>query len=160
MENMKHIIIILISLLAVCFPAHAQSALEQALEMAGNVNISIPPASPPACAYCGHLLREGVGHYPGCSYYPQSESSSSTSSSSRDEDYYNTGTAQYRQEPEHVIYVPPTPIRDTPEGRAMLGVAEELGYAMGSMLAEGLRDLFSWWWDKIYDSPHKEYLGL
>ena len=160
MENMKHIIIILISLLTVCFPAHAQSALEQALEMAGNVNISIPPASPPACAYCGHPLREGVGHYPGCSYYPRSESSSSTSSSSRDEDYYNTGTAQYRQEPEHVIYVPPTPIRDTPEGRAMLGVAEELGYAMGSMLAEGLRDLFSWGWDKIYDSTHKEYHGL
>ena len=146
-------------LAAFCISASGQSALEQALEMAGNATINIPPASPPACVYCGHLIREGVGHYPSCSYYPRS-SSTSSSSSSYDEDYYNTGSAQYQQEPEHVIYVPPTPIRDTPEGQAMLAVAEELGYAMGSMLAEGLRDLISWGWDKIYDSTHKEYHGL
>ena len=46
---MKRIIAaLIISLLA--FSAAGQSAYEQALEMAGTVNISVPPASPPACA--------------------------------------------------------------------------------------------------------------
>ena len=154
---MKRILAILPLLLVFCLPVGAQSALEQARALAGNATINIPPASPPACAYCGHLLREGVGHYPSCSFYPRSAASNN---SSRGEEYYNTGSSQYQQEPEHVIYVPPTPIRDTPEGQAMLAVAGELGYAMGSMLAEGLKDLLSWGWDKIYDSTHKEYHGL
>lgn len=155
-----HRILAFITFLAICLSARGQSAWDQAREMAGNANLSVPPASPPACAYCGHLLREGVGHYPGCSFYPKNNSSQAAASSSHDEDYYNTGSAQYQREPEHVIYVPPTPIRDTPEGQAMLAVAEELGYAMGSMLAEGLKDLISWGFDKIYDSTHKEYHGL
>lgn len=40
-------------------------------------------------------------------------------------------------EPE-TVYIPSTPIRETPEGQMMMAAVDAMGYAVGSLISDGL----------------------
>lgn len=162
---MRRLISILTAfLLFGCTGVFAQSALEQLNQMAGYANMNVPPPSEPVCAVCRIPLRGARpwDHKDWCEFHrPAPETQTQQQSGSHAEDPYaeergNYARVTYPQQ-QVEVYVPPTPIRDTPEGQAILQATEQLGYAVGNLMIEGLRDLISWGFDKIYESTHKEY---
>lgn len=162
---MKRSIILLVALFG-CACAFAQSAIDQLNQMAGYSNLNVPPPSEPVCAVCRVPMRGARpwDHHTWCEYYrpqPGTPSQQQSQQSSRVEDPYADERGNYTRvtypQQQVEVYVPPTPIRDTPEGQAILHATEQLGYAVGNLLIDGLRDLFSWGFDKIYESTHREY---
>lgn len=148
--------------------AMAQTAMDALRSMMGTNPVTIPPVSDPACVYCGANRSDSPRrepHKPGCRYYEPPAGSAQVSqprsvNGSNSDGNYNSTSGNYSHitynQPQ-TIYVPPTPIRDTPEGQAMLKVAEDLGYAVGSLAAEALSDFITWTVKQIFSSKGKEY---
>ena len=125
---------------------HAQSALD-AIRSYG-ITPNVPPVSDPVCCYCGANRSNSPRREPHKKGYPCYEGDQNTQSQNqRFQPYtgsnnYNANTTgdhhivTYNQP--QTVYVPPKPIRETAEGQAMLQVAEAAGYAVGSLIAEGL----------------------
>lgn len=162
---MKRIFFLLTALLFFgCPGAFAQSALDQLNQIAGYANMNVPPPSEPVCAVCRIPMRGARpwDHKSWCEFYrPAPGTQVQTQSGSRVEDPYADERGNYTRvtypQQQVEVYMPPTPIRDTPEGQAILQITEQLGYAAGNLMIEGLRDLFSWGFDRIYESTHREY---
>lgn len=125
---------------------HAQSALD-ALRSYG-ITPNVPPVSDPVCVYCGANRSNSPRREPHKKGYPCYEGDQNTSGQNQNFQPY-TGSNNYNanttgdhrivtyNQPQ-TVYVPPKPIRETPEGQAMLQVAEAAGYAVGTLIAEGL----------------------
>lgn len=161
---MKRVFTVLVALLSfACAGAFAQSALEQLNQIAGYSNLDVPPPSEPVCAVCRIPARGARpwDHHSWCEYYRPDPGTQTQQQSSRVEDPYANERGNYSRvtypQQQVEVYVPPTPIRDTPEGQAILAATEQMGYAVGNLMIEGLRDLFSWGFDRIYESTHREY---
>ena len=141
----------------------AQSAYDQMMQIAGYSTQNVPPPSEPVCAYCRVPSRgaQPWDHQPGCpSYRPRPETQVQTQQQSTPDPYADErGNYARVTYPDNQVevYIPPTPIRDTPEGQAILSAIDDLTDAVGSLLMAGLRDLISWGFDKIYESTHREY---
>lgn len=154
---------ILLSLLFCGIEAGAQSAYDQMMQIAGYSNQNVPPPSEPVCAYCRIPTRGAHpwDHQPWCdSYRPRPETQSQPQAQQYSDPYADErGNYARVTYPDNQIevYIPPTPIRDTPEGQAILSAIDELTDAVGSLLMVGMRDMISWGFDKIYESTHKEY---
>ena len=161
---MKRILVAMAAILAFgSSGAFAQSALEQMQQMAGYSNLNVPPPSEPVCAVCRIPARGARpwDHHSWCEFYRPEPGAQTQQQVSRAEDPYADERGNYNRvtypQQQVEVYVPPTPIRDTPEGQAILAATEQLGYAVGNLMIEGLRELFSWGFDKIYESTHREY---
>ena len=137
---------------------HAQSSLE-AIRSYG-ISPNVPPVSDPVCVYCGANRSNSSRREPHRKGYPCYEaehptqaSSSQTSSSQVDPSNPAGNYHRVTYNQTQTVYVPPKPIRDTPEGQAMLQVAEAAGYAVGTLLAKGLWSLGS----KIFHGGGKDH---
>ena len=143
----------------------AQSATDLLNQMSGYSDLNVPPPSEPVCAICRIPMRGVVrpwDHRSWCDCYrPAPETQTRPQSDSRTVDYNADERSNYARvtyPPQQVeVYVPPTPIRDTPEGQALLSVSEQLGYAVGNMVFEGFRNLFARKFEKTYETAHREY---
>ena len=159
----RNLTLILLSLVFCGMEAGAQSAYDQMMQIAGYSTQNVPPPSEPVCAYCRIPSRgaQPWDHQPWCdSYRPRPETQVQTQQQSTSDPYADErGNYARVTYPDNQIevYIPPTPIRDTPEGQAILSAIDDLTDAVGSLLMAGMRDLISWGFDKIYESTHKEY---
>lgn len=146
--------------------AKAQNAMDALQRLSGTAPVIIPPVSDPVCVYCG-ANRSNTSrrepHKPGCRYYEAPAGQQNTQNYSaygNDAENYNSESGNYRHvtyAQQHIVYIPPTPIRDTPEGQAILGAIDQLGYAVGEIASEALSDFIAWSIKKIFSSKGKEY---
>ncbi len=147
--------------------AMAQTAMDAFKSMLGTAPVTIPPVSDPVCVYCGANRSDSPRREPhrqGCRYFEgqsnQSYNVPRSVNGTNSDDNYNSTSGNYSHvtynQPK-TVYVPPTPIRDTPEGKAILQAVEGLGYAVGSLAAEALCDFVSWSYKQIFSSKGKVY---
>ena len=131
--------------------AGAQSALEVLQSMGNGTPVEVPPVSDPVCIYCGANRSDGPRQEPHRRGYPCYVETRGGTAQSQEEPYIinNHHTVTYN-EPE-TVYIPPTPIRDTPEGKMMLAAVDAMGYAVGSLISEGLSAGLDWLLGKIFD---------
>ena len=143
--------------------------------MGGNTRVNVPPVSDPVCCYCGANRSDSPRrepHKPGCPSGAAEQRAGNTNSSSNSGYQAYTGSYNYNanstQGDHHYVtyadhagssYIPPKPIRETAEGQAMLEVAGAAGAAMGALVAEGLKALFSWSSERVFSRDHhgREY---
>ena len=82
--------------------------------------MEVPPVSDPVCIYCGTNRSDGPRQEPHQKGYPCCVETGGGSSHASDYVINNHHTVTYN-EPE-TVYIPPTPIRETPEGQMMMAV--------------------------------------
>ena len=141
--------LILLSIFFCGAEAGAQSALEVLQQMGNGNPVAVPPVSDPVCIYCGANRSDGPRQEPHRPGYPCYVGTGGRASQADDYVINNHHTVTYN-EPE-TVYIPPTPIRDTPEGQMMLAAADAIGYAVGSLISEGLSAGLDWLLGKIFD---------
>jgi len=115
------------------FAKRISFAFALALSLFGNDCFAqVPPVSDPVCIYCGANRSDGPRreeHRPG---YPCFQGNTQMSQPVGD---HHTITYNPQQQ---TVYVPPTPVRDTPEGKAMLKMAGAAGHVLGTLAVQGL----------------------
>jgi len=117
---MKRTVTLILLSLVCGIEAGAQSALEVLQSMGNGTPVEVPPVSDPVCIYCGANRSDGPRQEPHRKGYPCCVETGGGSSHASDYVINNHHTVTYN-EPE-TVYIPPTPIRETPEGQMMMAV--------------------------------------
>ena len=146
----RKLILILLPFVFCGMEAGAQSALEVLRSMGNGTPVEVPPVSDPVCIYCGANRSDGPRQEPHRRGYPCYVETGGGASQAQEPYIINNHHTVTYNEPE-TVYIPPTPIRDTPEGQMMLAAVDAIGYSVGSLISEGLSAGLDWLLAKIFD---------